>query len=173
MVQGKWIPPGEAYGEALRLREEVFVREQGFSADLEEDAFDPMSWHVLLYREGVPAATGRIYYCEGAYWLGRLCVKKEARGEGLGDLLMRMLLDKAQRHFAPMVCLGAQQRAMPFYARYGFAPSGEPYQEEGVPHQRMCLRGEDIRLTGSCGGSCDTCEASACQNAHDRHDPEA
>lgn len=157
MIQGKWIPPGQPIDEALRLREAVFVEEQGFSAALERDDKDALSWHVVLYLEDVPAATGRIYYAEGAYWLGRLCVIKSARGQGLGDLLMRMLLDKAKRHFAPRVCLGAQVQAMPFYAKYGFAPCGRPYEEEGVPHQTMCLRGEDIDLGGTCDGDCETC----------------
>jgi ElaA protein len=171
MVQGKWIAPGQPFDAALRLREAVFVQEQGFSKELERDAKDDISWHVLLYLDGVPAATGRIYYEDGAYWMGRICVQKDARGHGLGDLLMRMLLDKAKRHFAPRVCLGAQVRVAPFYARYGFAPCGKPYDEEGVPHQTMCIRGEDIRLEHACGGDC--AEASACQDAHHRHDPEA
>ena len=174
MVQGKWISPGQSFEEALRLREAVFVQEQGFSQALEQDDKDALSWHVLLYLDGDPAATGRIYYEDGAYWLGRICVKKDARGHGLGDLLMRMLLDKAKRHCAPRVCLGAQARVASFYAKYGFAPCGEPYDEEGVPHQTMCIRGEDIRLSHACGGECQDCEAaSACQDAHDRHHPEA
>lgn len=166
MVQGKWIPPGQPFEEALRLREEVFVQEQGFSAALEQDDKDAMSWHVLLFLDGVASATGRIYYAEGAYWLGRICVIKSARGQGLGDLVMRMLLDKAKRHYAPKVCLGAQVQVIPFYAKYGFTPCGEPYEEEGTPHQTMCIRGEAIDLTGSCGGNCDDCTL-ACQ------DPEA
>lgn len=159
MIQGRWISPGQSFEEALRLRDMVFVQEQGFSAELEQDDKDALSWHVLLYLDGAPAATGRIYYHEGAYWLGRICVQKDARGQGLGDLVVRMLLDKAQRHYAPKVCLGAQAQVIPFYAKYGFVPCGEPYEEEGVPHQVMCIRGEDINLTGTCGGNCDTCDA--------------
>lgn len=176
MIQGKWIPPGKPFEEALRLREEVFVEEQGFSRALERDALDDWSWHVILYQEDRPAATGRIYYQDGAYWLGRICVRKAARGLGLGDLLMRMLLFKAREHHAPVVRLGAQESAAGFYAKYGFAPYGEPYDEEGVPHIHMELAGSAIDLSGTCARAgaegCAGCP-SACDDAHHRHDPEA
>jgi predicted GNAT family N-acyltransferase len=29
---------------------------------------------------------------------------------------------------------------MPFYARYGFAPVGAPFDEAGIPHQAMEAR---------------------------------
>ena len=35
------------------------------------------------------------------------------------------------------VVLNSQTRAMPFYARAGFAPEGEEYEEVGIPHRTM------------------------------------
>lgn len=175
MIQGKWIPPGQPFPEALALRKAVFVDEQGFSPHLERDDKDDLSWHAVLYLDGIPAATGRIYYFEDAFWVGRICVIPQARAQGLGDLLMRMLLDKAQRHFAPEVRIGAQLPVVPFYARYGFVPTGSVYEEEGVPHQLMRLPGDAIDLRGSCSRDCADCELcgpSAGQDAHDSHDPE-
>lgn len=150
MIQGKWFPPGNTIEDALRVREMVFVEEQGFSRALERDDKDDISWHVVLYQAGDPVATARIYYEDGAYHIGRICVLARCRGQGLGDLLMRLLLDKARRHFAPVVVLGAQLQAAPFYAKYGFRQDGEPYEEEGVPHIPMSLPGDQIDLSGTC-----------------------
>ena len=35
------------------------------------------------------------------------------------------------------VLLNAQTQAMPFYARFGFVPTGDEYVEAGIPHWTM------------------------------------
>ena len=85
--------------------------------------------------------------------IGRVCVLKEARGRGLGDLVVRMLLYRALELGAGEIWLGAQLPAVGFYARYGFQPIGEIYDDEGVPHRWMTARAEEINLEGSCGGA--------------------
>lgn len=168
VIRGKFIAPGGDYSQALPLRKAVFVDEQGFDAALEHDRFDDLSAHALLYDQvddqgnpaGEPVATGRLFWHEGEFVIGRVCVAKDKRGQKLGDLVMRMLLYKAMQHHAPAVSLGAQQHAVPFYARYGFEPV-EEYLDEGVPHIRMRVRGDRINLEGSChkmkDGACAHC----------------
>lgn len=141
MIAGRWLHPGTQQGEfwedALRVRRAVFVEEQGFPADTEPDGLDALSWHTVLYEDDVPVAAGRIYWAEGGFHLGRICVLRDWRGRGIGDLLMRMLIAKGLEHAAPSLELGAQSRAASFYARYGFQAEGEPYDEDGVPHCHM------------------------------------
>jgi len=122
---------------ALRVRRAVFVDEQGFPADSEPDELDALSWQAVLYDAGEPVATGRIYWAEGGFHLGRICVLRAWRGQRLGDALMRLLIAKALNHAALSLVLSAQQQAVSFYARYGFQPEGAPYEEDGVPHRRM------------------------------------
>jgi len=131
--------------DALRVRRAVFVEEQGFPADTEPDALDALSRHVVLYEDDVPVAAGRIYWAEGGFHLGRICVLRDRRGRGIGDLLMRMLIAKGLEHAASSLTLGAQLRAAAFYARYGFQVEGEPYDEDGVPHCRMRADAEVLR----------------------------
>ena len=38
------------------------------------------------------------------------------------------------------IMLNAQTQAMPFYARFGFVPDGEPFEEAGIPHVTMFKR---------------------------------
>ena len=168
MIRGKFIAPGGDYTQALALRKAVFVDEQGDDAALEHDQYDDLSAHVLLYDHtdaqgdpvGDPVATGRLFWLNGEFVIGRVCVASDKRGQQLGDLVMRMLLYKAMEHHAPAVTLGAQKHAVPFYARYGFEPV-EEYLDEGVPHIRMRVRGDRINLEGSChkaqDGVCDHC----------------
>ena len=42
---------------------------------------------------------------------------------------------KAQALGYREVVLNSQTHAMPFYARAGFAPEGEEYEEVGIPHR--------------------------------------
>ena len=153
MIAGRWFQPGQEIDDALRVRRAVFVEEQGFPADTEPDAFDPLSWQVVLYGDDVPMATGRIYWAEGDFHLGRICVLRDWRGRGTGDLLMRMLIAKGLDHAARSLVLGAQVRASAFYERYGFYVEGEPYDEDGVAHCRMRADAEALRgLFGGCEG---------------------
>jgi len=145
VIAGRWIQPGKPIEDALRVRRAVFVEEQGFPAGTEPDALDALSWQVVLYESDAPVATGRIYWAEGGFHLGRICVVRGARGRGIGDMLMRMLIAKGLNHAATSLALGAQVRAAPFYARYGFEPEGEPYDEDGVAHCRMRADAEALR----------------------------
>ncbi len=158
MIRGKLLRPGSDISQALHVRDAVFVREQGYSAALEHDEIDRISWHALVYDQadasgepvGDACGTGRIWWQDGEFHLGRIAVLREKRGQGLGDLLMRMLLFKAREHGARSVALSAQLQAVPFYARYGFVPFGEQILDEGVPHQRMRVMGDQINLEGTC-----------------------
>lgn len=157
MVTGTWLEPTQDLAPVMAVRMAVFVKEQGFSAENERDALDEISKHVLIRVHEAPAATGRLYWQDGAFHIGRICVLGRYRGQGLGDLLMRMMLFKARAHGARRVVLGAQVSAMAFYARFGFEPFGLPYDEEGVPHQMMQVAGAKISLGGNCAGACQGC----------------
>ena len=146
MIRGKFLTSQDDVSAVMDIRRRVFVDEQGYSADTEIDGFDKMAVYALAYDENDrPAGTGRlIINDESRFQIGRVCVLKEARGEGLGDLVVRMLL----------------------YARYGFQPIGEIYDDEGVPHRWMRAKAEEVNLEGSCGGHsrCAGCagDCSAC-----------
>ena len=44
MIEGKWFAPGTDLSQPLALRRLIL--------DQEADALDPMSWNVVVYREG-------------------------------------------------------------------------------------------------------------------------
>lgn len=148
MITAKWIM-GADMPDARMIRTKVFIEEQGFSAQREFDDIDAISLHAVIYKDGQPCATGRLYYQNG-YRIGRIAVLKEHRGTGLGDLTVRMLLFKAFAQEAREVTVSAQLQAQGFYEKFGFASTGELTEDENVPYIIMKVTPQTACLSGQC-----------------------
>ncbi|WP_439891076.1 GNAT family N-acetyltransferase [Ralstonia sp. 25C] len=121
--------------DARAIRYDVFVIEQGVPVELEWDEWDDQCWHALARdAAGRSVATGRLLP-DGH--IGRMAVRKEARGTGVGARVLEALISKAQALGYPELVLNAQTHAMPFYARVGFVPEGDEFEEAGIPHRTM------------------------------------
>lgn len=128
---GSW---GELSAQASPIRFTVFVDEQKVPVELELDEFDPLSCHALALAGDEAVGTGRLLP-DGH--IGRMAVLAGWRGRGVGALLLQALIDEAQRRGMARVVLNAQTHAVGFYARFGFVPEGEEYEEAGLPHRTM------------------------------------
>jgi hypothetical protein len=125
----------EARAEARRIRELVFVHEQGVPLELELDENDEHCDHALAYAsDGPPVATGRLLP-DGH--IGRMAVLKEWRGRGAGAGVLQALIEKARRRGHARVRLNAQTYAAEFYRRFGFDVSGPEFMDAGIPHLPM------------------------------------
>lgn len=133
---GTWTELGT---DAGRLRTEVFVKEQRIPVELEWDEADAVAVHAVAYnRLGQPVATGRLLPAEeGVAKIGRMAVHQVLRGCGFGEQVMRALAAQAQRRGDRAIELHAQRTARGFYAKLGFEPQGEPFEEAGIPHVTM------------------------------------
>ena len=138
MVQGKWFPTGSDLHQPLGVRMAVFGRGR--------DALDDASQQVVVYAADTPVGAARLWWEDGAFWLGDVGVLPECRGMGYGDLLVRLLLFKALMHGARTIRLRAPADAQPFFARYGFAP-----EETRGALTVMRIDAGDVRL-GHCEG---------------------
>ena len=139
MVQlqsGSWNDLGRA---AERVRLEVFVREQGVPREIEIDEFDPICRHVVAFNAlNQPVATGRLVSeAPGVGRIGRMAVTREVRGSKVGRQVLDALMEAAKQRGDKEVVLHAQWHAQSFYARAGFVPEGEIYQEAGIDHITM------------------------------------
>ena len=123
--------------EARAIREEVFMREQGFAEEF--DGRDENCLHLTFYKDGGPAACCRCFETEreGVFAAGRIAVRKPFRGQGLGRYVLQAAEECARRRGAKEITLSAQVRARGFYEKCGYAAEGAPFDEEGVPHVRM------------------------------------
>ena len=122
--------------DARKIREIVFVKEQGFVVEF--DDIDESATHILLTIDGDPAATGRVFPKEdGVYILGRIAVLPQYRGRALGKILVGKLEKIAKSQNARTVVLSAQVRVREFYEKMGYVTIGDPYLDEGCPHIMM------------------------------------
>ena len=120
-----------------RVRETVFVHEQGVPLALEWDELDPQCHHVVARDDnGEAIGTGRL---TPKRTIGRMAVLSDWRGRGVGDAMLRALLEQARANGWHEVSLHAQASAIDFYARHGFLPVGERFEEAGIEHQSMRL----------------------------------
>jgi predicted GNAT family N-acyltransferase len=121
--------------DARPIRYEVFVIEQQVPVELEWDDMDERSVHALAYGEhGNAIGTARLLP-DGH--IGRMAVRKAARGSGAGAALLKALMEEAARRGHESVLLHAQTHAETFYQRHAFRREGEVFMEAGIPHVRM------------------------------------
>ncbi|KAK1926512.1 acyl-CoA N-acyltransferase [Papiliotrema laurentii] len=87
--------------------------------------------------------------------VGRLVVDKEYRKYGFGKVLlcavddyiqglneeeravMKGIIREEEGQKVAQLKLHAQMQVIPFYAKFGYRPVGEPFDEDGAPHQKM------------------------------------
>lgn len=144
MVQGRWYPMGSDLSCPMLIRQQVFGRG--------EDLLDKSAQQVVVFREEEPVGCARLWWENGAFYLGDVGVLTQERGKGFGDLLVRLCLFKALTHSAEEIRLSTPEETRAFFASYGFV-SGE--EQDGLV--RMHIRGADVQLS-HCGGSCEGCD---------------
>ncbi len=125
----------DAAASLRAIREAVFIIEQHVPEALEWDDMDARSTHALaLAADGTPIGCGRLL---PTGYIGRLAVLAPWRDRGVGAALLAALVDLARERGHARVTLNAQARAVPFYARHGFAATGERFDEAGIDHRVM------------------------------------
>ena len=151
MITNKWIDGNGGIGDSRMIRREVFIKEQGIRERDEFDDLDKSCTHLILYDDDKPVATGRMYFIgDKVCILGRIAVLKKSREQHIGDMLVRMLLDKGLQKGAKSFELSSQVQAKSFYERYGFEEFGGEYKEAKIPHTRMKVSADKVKLPRKC-----------------------
>ena len=124
--------------EAIGIRSEVFIEEQGFENEFDDTDGD--SVHCVLFCEGIPAAVGRLYSSgnKDVAHIGRIAVVRSMRGMGVGSAVMSVLEQTAAEYGFSQITLSAQCRAEGFYRAGGYEPEGTVYFDEYCPH--ICMK---------------------------------
>lgn len=132
LVIGDWA---SLQHDAHSVRDAVFVQEQQVPEEIESDDMDPYCLHAVVYdADGSVLGTGRLLP-DGH--IGRMAVHADARGRGIGGMILRALMQQAQQRGDQQVVLNAQTHAQPFYQRFGFAKASAEFEEAGIPHVEM------------------------------------
>ncbi|MET8774954.1 MULTISPECIES: GNAT family N-acetyltransferase [Nocardia] len=125
--------------QLLKLRVEVFVVEQK-CAYPELDGLDllPETRHFWLDDEGEVICTLRLLeeHENGvkSFRIGRLCTAVPARGHGYTTRLLQAALAEVG---SATVRLNAQTYLVDMYAKHGFQPDGEEFEDDGIMHMPM------------------------------------
>lgn len=125
----------ELNDEAIYIRKEVFMKEQGFINEF--DDIDHHCLHLVIYDNNKPIGCARMYEDNHNMTLGRIAVLKEYRGKKAGSYIMSILENKAKELGYKKTVLSAQLRASQFYILNGYIQSGEQYLDEYCPHIHM------------------------------------
>jgi len=127
------------FAQCMLIRTQVFVIEQGISANLETDEFENQSTHYLVTEKRNPVATCRWQMINNhTAKIERVAVLKQWRAKGIGSQLMHRVFDDITSYSAiDTIKVGSQTTVVPFYEKLGFQTIGEPYLEAGIPHQMM------------------------------------
>lgn len=138
--RGFTVEPATWLADAADLRAvrtEVFVVEQAVPAEEEWDEHDARSHHVIARdAAGRPIGTGRLTPIRT---IGRMAVVRDWRGKGVGEAILRTLIERARALHIDRVELHSQVHAIPFYERAGFVAEGDTYDECGIAHRNMVL----------------------------------
>ena len=127
--------------DVLKLRFDVFILEQE-SLYPELDGADRRALHaVVTDGRGAPVGTARVLNLDkddAPLVIGRVAIRADHRGGGLGGALLRLVLDRLDG-IAPgrVIRLGAQKHLEAFYARFGFRRISDVYDDGGIPHVDM------------------------------------
>lgn len=121
----------------MAVRREVFMEEQGISAELEWDGLDPDCRHFLALDAGGRAIGTARLLPDGH--IGRVAVVRPWRGRGVGTALLRLAVATARTLGFVQVELAAQTHAIGFYQRLGFVAYGPEFPDAGIPHRHMRL----------------------------------
>lgn len=129
----------DLYLDALKIRNQVFVREQGVPLDREIDNYEAYTIHFVLYQDTeTPMATVRLLPLEdGKIKVQRMAVLKEFRKKGLGKVIMEAAETFANEHDYQQLVLGAQLTARDFYQRLGYQAEGDIFLDAGIEHVTM------------------------------------
>ncbi|MET7425861.1 GNAT family N-acetyltransferase [Dactylosporangium sp. NPDC005555] len=121
----------------LRLRSDVFVVEQACPyPDIDGRDTEPGTVHVWLTdASGTVIAYLRVLTePDGTARVGRVVTARAQRGRGLAG---RLLAEAVSIVGARASVLDAQTTAVRVYERFGYAPSGPTFMEDGIEHIPM------------------------------------
>jgi predicted GNAT family N-acyltransferase len=128
------------HGCCIVVRTLVFEVEQHVDIHLEVDEHEEVCRHILGVdgRNPVAAARWRIYQ-PGVAKIERVAVLRAWRGRNLGTALMDAVISdiRSADPDLKILRLEAQDTAIPFYEKMGFAVVGGGFLEAGIPHHAM------------------------------------
>jgi predicted GNAT family N-acyltransferase len=130
---------------AYAVRQSVFIEELKCEECFLLDKKDAMAQHVIVNDGELVVGTGRIIISPDNTYIGRIAVIESYRGKSIGDLIVKMLIDKAFRFGIEPVKVYARLEVIEFYESIGFKKVSDTYIKEGVSIVEMDIMANQLR----------------------------
>lgn len=134
----KYVDSQKDLVDCLRVRIEVFVKEQEIDIDLELDMEDATCKHfALINDDGKVIGTCRLLDEGDVVHVGRVAVLKSERKNGAGKFMILEIEKVCKQLGYKKMVLGAQCSAIMFYEKCGFQAYGDLYLDADIDHRMM------------------------------------
>lgn len=127
-----------AYREELLLRDDVLRKPLGLALQDDDLSQEASQWHFGLFDgDHLMASVIAVPKSKELIQLRQMAVAGQFQGQGCGRKLVEMLEKNLSGKGFQKIILHARIQVFEFYIRLGYIPVGEPFEEVGIPHQRM------------------------------------
>ena len=110
---------------ADKLKQSVFIEEQGIPKDEIFDGPDDKAVYVVILDGDSPISTARVIRENDAWRIGLVAVDRSMRGKHIGEKVMRAAMEYIFAQEGNEIVLTAQQEVCGFYEKLGFERYGE------------------------------------------------
>lgn len=124
--------------DAIRVRVDVFIKEQKFKPGWEPDEEDKNSREFIAIMSNKIVATARMRETKAKeFKLERMAVIKEFRKKGIAKGLLNFIVQHAINLGSKRIWMQSQVQAQTFYEKCGFKAISKPYVLHGIEHIDM------------------------------------
>lgn len=125
----------------FKERTRVFVVEQTcYYQEVDDEDYQCFHMRILDDQTNELMAYARIMPKKDSVTFGRVLVVEKFRRQGLGNQLLKAVLDYISTHFPGLdVEIEAQAYLTKFYGSFGFKQTSEIYLLDNIPHCQMKL----------------------------------
>lgn len=140
MVSTKWFQGIDSKHNFIEIRKKVFCDELKLDEKNISDSYDLFAFNVVLYEDEFPVGTGRLLFKDGKYFIDKICVLKEFRGNCYGNLIIRMLVRKAVTIGAEKTYAYIDEKYTKIFEKIGF----EALNNDGNGYRLMVKEGDVV-----------------------------
>lgn len=133
-LRGDELSASDVYA-IWKIRDAVFAFEQHVE-DTDVDDLDLLAGttHVWLSDDAGPTSYLRILTADDCLKIGRVCTRRDMRGQGLSG---RLMTEVSSRFGDGVLKLNAQAYLERWYEGFGYSRAGENFVEAGIDHVPM------------------------------------
>lgn len=135
----KLIPYGSLHYKAVVvLREDILRKPFGLSFHSQELEQEKDHLHIVGLKGEQVVATAVLVPEGEKCKMQRVVVDPQMQNSGIGSKMMAFCEEYARAQGFKSICCHARDTAVQFYLKNGYTPEGEYFDEDTIPHLKMC-----------------------------------